>query len=54
MPSIVIEINRNPSRQELRQFAAFWFPAFWALVGFLLYGGLKRVENWMLARRRGL
>jgi hypothetical protein len=24
------------------------------LVGFLLYGGLKRVENRMLARRRGL
>lgn len=33
----MIEINRTPSRRQLRQFAAFWFPAFWALVGFLLY-----------------
>jgi hypothetical protein len=33
----VIELNRNPSRSQLRWFAGLWFPAFWGLVGFLLY-----------------
>jgi hypothetical protein len=31
-----MEINRNPSRRELRQFAGIWFPAFFALVGGLI------------------
>jgi hypothetical protein len=29
----LIEINWDPSRRELRQFAGIWFPAFWAVVG---------------------
>ena len=29
----MIQINRQPSRRQLRQFAGIWFPAFWALVG---------------------
>ena len=36
----LIELNRNPSRRELRQFAAIWFPLFFALLGGLvLYAG---------------
>lgn len=38
----MIEINRNPSIRQLRQFGALWFPAFGALVGFLLY---RRLDN---------
>ena len=38
----MIEINRNPPVRQLRQFAALWFPAFGALVGFLLY---RRLES---------
>ncbi|MEX0936449.1 MAG: SxtJ family membrane protein [Pirellulales bacterium] len=33
----LIEINRNPSHRELRQFACIWLPAFAALVGGLLW-----------------
>ena len=33
----LIEINKNPSRPQLRTFALVWFPAFCALVGFLLF-----------------
>jgi hypothetical protein len=29
----MLDINRNPSRRELRQFAGIWFPAFWIVVG---------------------
>jgi hypothetical protein len=29
----LIEINWNPTRSQLRQFAGIWFPAFWAVVG---------------------
>jgi hypothetical protein len=32
----LIQINLNPSRRELRQFAAGWFPAFFAIVGGLV------------------
>lgn len=32
----MFEINRTPSRRELRQFAGLWFPAFWAVVGFVI------------------
>ena len=36
----MLEINWNPSRRELRQFAAIWLPAFAALVGaVVLYRG---------------
>ena len=36
----LIALNVDPSRRELRQFAAIWFPAFFALVGgFALYWG---------------
>jgi len=42
----MIEINRNPSTRQLRQFAALWFPAFGALVGFLLF---RRLESHMPA-----
>jgi hypothetical protein len=33
----MLEINRNPTPRELRQFAAIWFPAFAAMVGGMLY-----------------
>ena len=35
------QIDRNPSERELRQFAVFWFPLFWALAGWLVlrHGG---------------
>jgi hypothetical protein len=33
----LIEINKDPTRPQLRSFALLWFPAFCALVGFLLY-----------------
>jgi hypothetical protein len=31
----LISIKTDPSRRELRQFAAIWFPAFWLVVGWL-------------------
>jgi len=33
----MIEINRNPSTRELRQFAGVWFPLFCALVGLAVF-----------------
>jgi hypothetical protein len=33
----MIEINRNPSPSQLRQFSLLWFPAFWAMVGMILW-----------------
>ena len=33
----LIKINDNPSRRELRQFAAIWFPLFCFIAGGLLY-----------------
>ncbi len=35
----MIQINRNPSRRELRQFAGIWFPAFFAVIGGWLWYG---------------
>lgn len=41
----MIEIRRNPSRRELRFFAALVFPAFWTVVALLVLfrAGLPRV-----------
>jgi hypothetical protein len=41
----VIPINRNPTRSQLRWFAALVFPLFWGWVAFLVYrrAGLPRV-----------
>lgn len=33
----MIELNRDPSRQQLRWFAGLVFPAFWGWVAWLLY-----------------
>ena len=33
----LIEINRNPSRHELRQFAGIWFPAMMAFIGWMIW-----------------
>lgn len=33
----LIEINRNPTDRDLRQFATIWLPAFCALVGVVVY-----------------
>jgi hypothetical protein len=33
----IIKINDNPSRRELRQFAALWLPMFGVIVAVLLY-----------------
>tara|TARA_R110002096_G_scaffold44524_5_gene119741 strand:+ start:6019 stop:6438 length:420 start_codon:yes stop_codon:yes gene_type:complete len=33
----LVEINKDPTRSQLRSFALIWFPAFCALVGFLLF-----------------
>ena len=45
----MIEFNANPSRRELQQFAAIWFPAFWALVGVLVYwrGNAPTIACWI-------
>ena len=39
----VIKINDNPSRRELGQFAAIWFPLFCFIAGGLLYYAGSRV-----------
>jgi hypothetical protein len=42
----LIEINKNPSRRECRQFAGLWVPGFLLLVGVLVWyrsGSLKAV-----------
>ncbi|HVN79657.1 MAG TPA: SxtJ family membrane protein [Terriglobia bacterium] len=33
----LVEINRNPSRRDLRQFAGLWLPGFILLVGLLAW-----------------
>ena len=33
----MIEINKNPSPRELRQFAGIWFPLFCAMIGLLAF-----------------
>jgi multisubunit Na+/H+ antiporter MnhG subunit len=33
----MIEINKNPSQRELRQFAGIWFPLFCAMIGLLVF-----------------
>jgi hypothetical protein len=33
----LIRVNQNPSRRELRQFAAIWFPLFWVLIAGVVY-----------------
>jgi Saxitoxin biosynthesis operon protein SxtJ len=33
----LITIKTQPSRRELRQFAAVWFPLFWLVVGWLVW-----------------
>ena len=33
----LLQINRNPSARELRQFAGIWFPLFLAIVGGVLW-----------------
>ncbi len=38
----LVEINKSPSRSQLRSFALIWFPAFCALVGFLFF---RRVDT---------
>jgi len=39
----MIEIQWNPERKQLRQFAAIWFPAFCALVGWMVG---KKTGQW--------
>ena len=41
----MLEINKNPSTRELRQFAGIWFPLFCAMIGLVLY---KRL-HWQTA-----
>ena len=36
-PARVVEIHWNPSPRELRQFARYWFPLFYAVVGGLAW-----------------
>ena len=33
----LIEINFQPSKRELRQFAGIWFPAMFAVIGFFVH-----------------
>jgi hypothetical protein len=33
----MIEINKNPSQRELRQFAGIWFPLFCVMIGLLVF-----------------
>jgi hypothetical protein len=37
----MIQINKNPSPRELRQFAGIWFPLFCAMVGLILFRRLN-------------
>lgn len=37
----IIEVNWNPSRKELRQFAGIWFPLACAMLCWFLYKGTK-------------
>ena len=48
----MLDINWNPSRRELRQFAAIWLPAFAAFAGTVIYraGGVTTaLVIWALA-----
>jgi hypothetical protein len=48
----MLDINWNPSRRELRQFAAIWMPAFAAFAGAVIYrsGGVTTaLVIWALA-----
>lgn len=42
----MFEVNRNPSRRELRQFSGIWFPAFFAVVGGLI---AYRTGHWTVS-----
>jgi Saxitoxin biosynthesis operon protein SxtJ len=42
----LISIKKHPSRRELRQFAAVWFPAFWLIVAWLVW---RSTGNLLLA-----
>jgi hypothetical protein len=33
----LLQLNLNPSQKELRYFAGLWFPAFWGVVGYLVF-----------------
>lgn len=44
----MIEINRNPTRRQLRQFAGILFPAFCATVGLIAFKGLD-TPTWAFA-----
>lgn len=45
----MIDINRNPSRRQLRQFAGIWFPALLGVVGAVVYyhTGSPGVPAWI-------
>jgi hypothetical protein len=48
----MLDINWNPSRRELRQFAAIWLPAFAAFAGIVIYrsgGTTTAFVIWALA-----
>ena len=40
---VMISVQWNPERKQLRQFAAIWFPAFCAMVGWLVG---KKTGHW--------
>ena len=40
---VMISVQWNPERKQLRQFAAIWFPAFCALVGWMVG---KKTGHW--------
>lgn len=50
---ILVTINRNPGDAQLRQFAGIWFPAFCAMLGYLVYAKAGQPEAaytiWTLA-----
>jgi len=33
----LLQLNLNASKNDLRRFAAIWFPAFWAVIGWLVW-----------------
>jgi len=48
----MLDINWNPSRRELRQFACLWLPAFAAFAGTVIYrsgGATAAVVIWTVA-----
>jgi hypothetical protein len=42
----MLDVNWNPSRRDLRQFGAIWFPLFAAIVGVTV---LRRTGSWPMA-----